>query len=87
MASPALTPMFEFIGLEVPMSASGTATRLGRRADFRRSLIKEGTLGLQGERECFCWMEAESPARLRPSDLQNPEDFHRRLAQWLMEQR
>jgi len=32
-------------------------------------------------------MEPDVPARLLPSDLQNPEDFHRRLAQYLMEQR
>ena len=69
------------------MSASGTETRLGGRAGFRRSIADEKGPCFGGRGEIFCWMEAESPARLRPSDLQNPQDFHRRLAQWLMEQR
>lgn len=69
------------------MPLSGTATRQDRRSGFRRSLQDGCPSGSRQERDCFCWMEADVPARLRPSDLQNPEDFHRRLAEWLMEQR
>jgi hypothetical protein len=68
------------------MPPSGTAMRLDRRSGFRRSLQEGGSTGDRKDSDCFCWMEADTPARLRPSDLQNPEDFHRRLAQWLMEQ-
>ena len=68
------------------MSPSGTATRPDRRSALRRSL-QEGCHGEHVHGDGFCWMEPDVPARLLPSDLQNPEDFHRRLAQYLMEQR
>ena len=87
MAQMASPPIFDFIGLEVPMCPSGTEARLDRRSGFRRSFQEGGPAGNRKDSDCFCWMEADTPARLRPSDLQNPEDFHRRLAQWLMEQR
>ena len=66
------------------MSLSGTATRPDGRSALRRSL-QEGRDRLHGD--CVCFMLEDVPARLRPSDLQNPEDFHRRLAEFLMEQR
>ena len=69
------------------MPPSGTATRPDRRGGFRRSLQEGGPAGDRLHGDCFCWMQADTPARLLPSDLQNPEDFHRRLAEWLMEQR
>ncbi len=69
------------------MSAGGTDTRLDGRSGFRRSFAEAPQACAGGRGETLCWMEAETPARLRPSDLQNPEDFHRRLADWLMAQR
>ncbi len=69
------------------MPPSGTITRQDRRSGFRRSLQEGGTARDGQGGDCFCWMETDTPARLRPSDLQNPQDFHRRLAEWLMGQR
>jgi hypothetical protein len=68
------------------MPPSGTATRPDRRSGFRRSLQMVGD-GEGPQSNCVCFMQEDVPVRLRPSDLQNPEEFHRRLAQFLMEQR
>ncbi len=68
------------------MSPSGTVAREARREGMRRRLQEGVASGGGPVRDCLCWTEADTPARLRPSDLQNPDDFHRRLAQWLMEQ-
>lgn len=68
------------------MSASGTGLREARRDGIRRRLQDGVAAGGRPERDCLCWTEADTPVRLRPSDLQNPDDFHRRLTQWLMAQ-
>lgn len=69
------------------MSASGTATRLEARSELRFTAgdLTKKSLGRDGD--CFCWQQQDIPVRLLPSDLPNPKDFHRRLSDWLMQQR
>ena len=69
------------------MSASGTATRLDGRSELRFPVADAPMKSLGREGECFCWLQQDIPVRLQPADLCNPKDFHRRLSDWLMQQR
>jgi hypothetical protein len=78
-----------FIGTEMedPMSASGTATRPEGRSKNRIAVAEPSLKSFSRGGECFCWMQRDIPVRLQPSDLHDPNDFHRRLGDWLMQQR
>lgn len=69
------------------MSASGTATRPEGRSDSYLSVADAAPRSTRGEGDCLCWFQRDLPVRLRPSDLHDPKDFHRRLADWLKQQR
>lgn len=69
------------------MSVSGTATRPDGRVELHRPLGDALMKAFGREGECFCWMQRDIPVRLQASDLRDPKDFHRRLSDWLMQQR
>ena len=69
------------------MSVSGTATRPEGRSEYRRPLADRPVRGFGRDEDCFCWFQRDLPVRLQPSDLHDPMDFHRRLSDWLMQQR
>ncbi|MBI4913120.1 MAG: hypothetical protein HY823_10315 [Acidobacteria bacterium] len=69
------------------MAVGGTATRPEGRTSLRRLLAEAGGLSFGKDGECPCWMQEDHPARLRPTDLANPEEFRQRLGDWCREQR
>lgn len=69
------------------MPVGGTATRPEGRLEGRRSLVDHPSRGFGRNEDCFCWFQRDLPVRLQPSDLCDPMGFHRRLSDWLMQQR
>lgn len=69
------------------MSALGTAMRPEGRSELRITAMDQLLKSLGREGDCFCWFQQDIPVRLQPGDLHNPTDFHRRLSDWLMQQR
>jgi len=53
----------------------------------RRSLVDHPSRGFGRNEDCLCWFQRDLPVRLQPSDLCDPMGFHRRLSDWLMQQR
>lgn len=69
------------------MSVSGTATRPDGRGELRFAAGEGAAKAFGRDGDCFCWLQRDLPVRLLPSDLRDPKDFHRRLSDWLMQQR
>lgn len=69
------------------MPVGGTATRPEGRSERCRSLADTPRPGLGRDQDCLCWFQRDLPVRLQPSDLGDPMGFHRRLSDWLMQQR